>query len=82
MRLPSGELATMDEDNVKVFSIHFWKALNDINPTDDSVINKIQLRDAITELDLPMEWAEFTIVVTELTKNKSPGLNSVTPQRV
>ena len=43
MKLPSGELATMDEENEKVFSIHFGKVINDMRPTDYSVINEIQL---------------------------------------
>ena len=42
MILMSGEQETTDEENVKVFSIHFGKVLNDMNPTDDSVINEIQ----------------------------------------
>ena len=49
MRLPSGELATTDEENVKLFSINFGKVLNVMKPTDDSVIN-------LTELDTPPEW--------------------------
>ena len=63
MRLPSGELATTDEKNVKLFSISFVKVLNYMKPTKDSVINKIQLRDALIELNIPPEWSEFTITV-------------------
>ena len=59
---------------MEVFSIHFGKVLNDTKPTDDSVINGIQLRDTLTELNTPPEWAEFNISVTELTNDKSPGL--------
>ena len=79
MRFPSGEIATTDEDNEKVFPIHFGKVLNDMKPTDDSVINRIQLRDTPTELDTPPEWAEFNTAVTELTSDKAPGLNNVPP---
>ena len=43
MRLLSEELAKTDEDNVKVFSVHFGKVLNDMKRTDDRVINDIQL---------------------------------------
>ena len=56
----------MDEDNVKVFSIHFGKVLNDTKPNNDSVINEIQLQDTLTGLDTPPECAEFNITVTEL----------------
>ena len=51
-----------------------------MKPTDDSVINNIQLRDALTELDIPPEWTEFTIEITELTNDKAPGLNNPPPQ--
>ena len=70
VKLPSGELATTDKENMKTFSFHFGKVLNDMKPTDESVINKIQLQDTLTELDTPPEWAEFTIAVTELTNDK------------
>ena len=73
------ELATTDEENVKVFLIHFGKVLNDMKPTDDSVINEIQLQDTLIEFDTPPEWLEFTIAITELTNDKAPGLNNVTP---
>ena len=53
MIFPSGGLVTMDEQNVKVFSIHFWTVLNNMKPTYDSVVNEIQLQDALIELDLP-----------------------------
>ena len=46
--------------------MHFGKVLNYMKPTDKSVINEIQLQDALIELDIPPEWAEFTIAVTEL----------------
>ena len=55
MRLMLEELATTDEENVKVFLIHFGKVLNDMKPTDDSVINEIQLQDTLTELYTPPE---------------------------
>ena len=79
MILPSGDLSTINEKNVRVFSFHFGKVLNNMNPTDDSVIREIHLRDTLMELDLPPEWEEFIIAVTELTNNKAPGLKNVTP---
>ena len=50
-----------------------------MKPTNDSVINEIQLRDALTELDIPPEWTDFTISVTELTNDKTPGLWNAPP---
>ena len=77
--MPSGELATKDEENVRVFSAHFEKMLNYLKDTDDSVIDDIILREVSTELDSTPEWAEFIIAVVELTNDKSPGLNNVPP---
>ena len=79
MRLLSGDPATTEEDNVRVFSVHFGKVLNDMNPTNDSVINGINLQDELKELGLPTEWEEFIIVVTDLTNDKDPGLSNAPP---
>ena len=62
-----------------VFAGHSSKVLNYMKPTNTSVINGIHLREAMQELDLPPEWAEFTIAVVVLTNNKAPGLNGVPP---
>ena len=43
------------------------------------MINGIHLREAMQELDSPLEWAEFIIAVVELTNKKCPGLNGVPP---
>ena len=72
MKLLSGDLATTDEDNLRVFSVHFGGVLNDMKPTNDSVINEIHLQDALIELDLTLELADFIITVTEVTKDKAP----------
>ena len=72
MKLLSGDLATTDEDNLRVFSVHFGEVLNDMKPTNDSVINEIHLQDALIELDLTLELADFIITVTEVTKDKAP----------
>ena len=53
MSMASGELATTDEENVRVFAGHFGKVLNDMKPTDTSVIKRIHLPEAMKEIDLP-----------------------------
>ena len=45
MRMPSGELATTDEENVRVFSDHFGKVLKYLKDKDDSVIEEIIARE-------------------------------------
>ena len=39
MRLPSGNIAENDEENVSVFANHFKKVLNNNKSTDTTVIN-------------------------------------------
>ena len=41
MRLPSGDLAENDEENVRVFAEHFSKVFNNHKKTDKNVINDI-----------------------------------------
>ena len=77
--MASGELATTDEENVWFFAGHFGKVLNDMKPTYTSVINGIHLREAMQELDSPLEWLEFIIAVVDLTNDKATGLNGVPP---
>ena len=79
MRMASGELAETDKENVRFFVGNFGKVLNDMKPTGTSVINGIHLREAIQELNSPIEWEEFIIAVVDLTNNKYPGLNGVVP---
>ena len=52
-RLPSGNLAENDEENVSVFANHFKKVLNNHKPTDTTVINEINLRVVKFLHDLP-----------------------------
>ena len=79
MRLPSGQLAEIDEENVSVFVIHFKKVLNNHKPKDREVVNDIDLRKVMSVLHVPPSWAEFTSALTELTNNKAPALNVIPP---
>ena len=76
MRLPSGNLAENDIENVSVFADHFKKVLNNHKTTDTTVIN---LREVMGELDDPPLWTEYILAIQELTHDKSPGLNVVPP---
>ena len=53
MRLPSGNLAENDEENVSVFVNHFKKVLNNHKTADTTVINEINLQEVMGELDDP-----------------------------
>ena len=58
MRLPSGNLTENDEENVSVFANHFKKVLNNHKTTETTVINEINLREVMGELDDPPLWTE------------------------
>ena len=49
-------LAENDKENVRVFANHFKKLLNNHKPTDTTVIDDIDLREATEELDEPPLW--------------------------
>ena len=53
MRLPPGQLAENDEENVSVFASHFKRVLNNHKLTEREVINDIDLRKVMRELDVP-----------------------------
>ena len=53
MRLPSGNLAENDKENVSVFANHFKKVLNNHKMTDTKVINEINSREVMGEFDDP-----------------------------
>ena len=77
MRLPSGNLTENDKENVSVFANHSKKVLKNYKPTDTTVLNEIDLRDVMEELDDPPLWTEYICAIHELTNDKSPGLNGV-----
>ena len=79
MRLSSGNISENDEENVSLFANHFKKVLNNHKPTDKTVINKINLRGVMEELDDPSLWTEYTCAIQELNNDKSPGINGVPP---
>ena len=79
MRLPSGSLAENDEKNVSVFASHFKKLLNNHKPIDKIVINDINLREVMGELEVPTSWTESTRAIQELTNENYPGINGVPP---
>ena len=82
MRLPSGNLAENDEENVSVFANHFKKVLNNHKTTDTTLIIEINLQEVMGELDNPPLWPEYIRVIQELTNDKSPGLNGAPPERL
>ena len=56
MRLPSGDLAENDKENVRVFAEHFSKVLNNHNNTDYNVIDDILLLKVMAGLYKVPTW--------------------------
>ena len=56
MRLPLVDLAETDEDNAKVFAKHFVKVLNNKKSIHNDVLNNINSREVMYELDAPHSW--------------------------
>ena len=79
MRIPLGDLAETDEDNAKVSANHFGKVLNNKKSIHNNVLNNINSRKVMYELDVPPFWKEFTEAANDLINNKASGLNSVPP---
>ena len=79
MRLPSGDMAETDDENAKVFAKHFGKVLNNKKSINNKVLNDINSREVMNELDVPPSWKEFIEAVKDLTTDKAPSLNGGPP---
>ena len=79
MRLPNGELATTDAENTYIFGPHFHRVFNNHIPIDWYVLDKINQREVMDELDQPISWDEINKSTTKLANDKAPGLNGVPP---
>ena len=53
--------------------------LNNKNSINNKVLNDLNSREVMNELDVPPSWKEFTESVKDKTNDKSPGLNGVPP---
>ena len=62
-RLPSGSFAENYEENVGVFASNFKKVLNNHKPTDKAVINAIDLREVMRDIDVPPFWEELILSI-------------------
>jgi hypothetical protein len=56
---------------------HLNKVYNNKRPVDYTVLNLIEQRTIMEELDAPFTWKEFSNAVNGL---KTPGLNGVPPE--
>ena len=53
--------------------------MNNKKSINNNVLNDINSREVMNELDVLPSWKEFTEAVKDLTNDKHPGLNGVPP---
>ena len=80
LKLPNGKLAENDAENQSVMHPHLNKVYNNTRPVDYTVLELIEQRAIMEELDAPFTWKEFSNAVNGLKNCKAPGLNGVPPE--
>ena len=66
-------------ENASVFGPHFHRLFNNHRPIDWPVLDNIKQIEVMDELDQHISWDEIKKYTTELSNDKSPGLNGVQP---
>ena len=79
MRLPNGELAKNDEENMSVMGPHLNKVFNNHRPVDDTVLDLLEQREKFDDLDESIQWSEMIDAIKGLQNDKSPGEDGVPP---
>ena len=80
MKMENGELSSTDEEHIGVFGPHFDRVLNNKKDIDYTVLDLIDQREEMTELDDPLTRDEFERAVDKLKAGKASGLNGVPPE--
>ncbi|EJK48921.1 hypothetical protein THAOC_32244 [Thalassiosira oceanica] len=80
MKMENGELLSSDEEHIRVFGPHFNQVLNNKKDIDFTVLEHIEPRETMFELDEPLTRDEFEQVVNKLKAGKASGLNGVPPE--
>ena len=68
-----------DVENASVFGPHFRRVFNNRRPIYWSVLDYLNQREVMDEIDQPISWDEINKSTTNLANDKSPGLNGVPP---
>ncbi|EJK66802.1 hypothetical protein THAOC_12239 [Thalassiosira oceanica] len=76
----NSELWSTDEEHIGVFGPHFDRVLNDKKDIDFTVLELIDRRETMFELDDPLTRDEFERAVNKLKAGKASGLNGVPPE--
>eukprot|EP00978_Attheya_sp_CCMP212_P018863 scaffold52116_cov40-Attheya_sp.AAC.1 len=79
MKMPNGETATNDKENADVFEPHFEKVFNNVQPTDETVLEEIEQRTVDETLDFPPTRGEVVRALKKMQNGKAPGENGNPP---
>ena len=79
LQINNGNLAVTDAENASILGPQFKQVYTKHRKIDWTLLNDIQQRMTMVELDTKITWEEFKKAVTELANGKSPGLNEVPP---
>ena len=80
LKLPNGQRAKTDKENMSVFRPHCIKIFNNHRIVSPEALNFIKRRETYAELDNPITWEEFKAAVNGMKNDKSPGANGVTAE--
>ena len=78
-KLPNGNLAVSDTENASILGPHFKRVYTNHRKIDWTVLDNIQQRMTMVELDTKITLEELKKAVTKSAKGKSPVLNKVPP---
>ena len=74
MKLENGELASNAKENVSIFSMHFHKILKNQRPVGYTVLDLIEQKPCLTDINMPITFKEIRHAINKLKKGKAPGL--------
>jgi hypothetical protein len=80
LRLPNGEKAKSDKENMSVFHPHCIRIFNNHRIVSSEALDFVMRRETYQKLDNPITWEEFNSAVTGMKNNKSPGANGVSAE--
>jgi hypothetical protein len=77
LRLPNGERAKNDKENMSIMHPHCMRVFNNHKIVSPQALDLLTQREQVTSLDNPITWKEFMKAITGLKNDKSPGLNGI-----
>ena len=77
LRLPNGERAKTDKENMSVFQPFASKLFNNHKVVSPQALDLMNQRERFDQLDDPITWKEFITATNGLKNNKSLGMNDI-----